>query len=156
MICKGIGKLTNSHEDSIWSRNKNVAVGTCLNKQSGYRVCTQHQPSTAVATPTAGAEGRGQALTDPESAKTSEPSCVADRVLVLWLGVRPETLRWESRVQDTGPPETSWPHTISIGDSSPRDLCLNANTQLHSTTSRLQCWKPHAKQLARQEHNSTH
>ena len=29
-------------------------------------------------------------------------------------------------------------------------------TQLHSTTSRLQCWTPYAKQLARQEHNATH
>ena len=82
-------------------------------------------------------------------------SRVADRVLVLQLAVRPETLRWESRVQDTGPPETSWPHVISIGKSCPRDLCLNAKTQLHSTTSKLQCWTPQAKQLARQEHNPT-
>ena len=29
---------------------------------------------------------------------------VADSVLVLWPGMRPEPLRWESRVQDTGPP----------------------------------------------------
>ena len=47
-------------------------------------------------------------------------SCVADRVLVLQPGVRPEPLRWESQVQDTGPPETSWPQGISIGKSSPR------------------------------------
>ena len=65
-------------------------------------------------------------------------SCVADRVLVLQPGVRPEYLRWESRVQDIGAPETSWSHIISIGESSPRDLCLNAETQLHSTTSKLQ------------------
>ena len=78
-------------------------------------------------------------------------SCV-----VLQPGVRPEPLRWESRVQDTGPPETSWPHVVSIGESSPKDLCLNAKTQLPSTTSKLQCWAPHAKQLAQQEHNPTH
>ena len=40
-------------------------------------------------------------------------------VLVLWPGVTPETQRWESQVQDIGPPETSGPHVISIGDSSP-------------------------------------
>ena len=28
-------------------------------------------------------------------------SCVADRVLVLGLGVKPEPLRWESQVQDS-------------------------------------------------------
>ena len=39
---------------------------------------------------------------------------------------------------------------------SPRDLHLNAKTQLHSTTSKLQCWTPYAKQLARQEHNPIH
>ena len=39
---------------------------------------------------------------------------------------------------------------------SPRDLHLNAKTQLHSTTSKLQCWIPYAKQLARQEHNPIH
>ena len=48
------------------------------------------------------------------------------------------------------------PMLILIGKSSPRDLCLNAKTQLNSTTSKLQCWTPHAKQLARQEHNPTH
>ena len=83
-------------------------------------------------------------------------SRVADRVLVLWLGVRPEPLRWESRVQDIGPPETAQPHVISNGKSSPRDLHLNTKTQLHSTSSKLQCWTPHAKQLARPEHNPTH
>ena len=41
------------------------------------------------------------------------PGWVADRVLVLQPGVRPELLRWESRVQDTGKPETSRPHVIS-------------------------------------------
>ena len=83
------------------------------------------------------------------------PGRVADRVLVLWPGVRPEIPRWESGVQDIEPPETSWPHVISISERSPRDLHLNAKTQLHSTTSKLQCWTPHAKQLARQEHNPT-
>ena len=82
-------------------------------------------------------------------------SHVADSVLVLQLGVRPEPLRWESRVQDIGPPQTSWPHVISISESCPRDLHLNAKTQLHSMSSKLQCWTPHAKQLAR-EHNPTH
>ena len=83
-------------------------------------------------------------------------SCVADRVLVLWLGVRPEPLRWKRHVQDIGPPQTSRPHVISNGESSPRDLQLNAKTQLHSTTSKLQCWTPYGKQLAREEHKSTH
>ena len=83
-------------------------------------------------------------------------SCVADTVLVLWLGVRADPLRWEIQVQDIGPPETSWPHIISIIESSPRDLCLHTKNQLHSITSKLQCWTPHAKQLPRQEHNPTH
>ena len=83
-------------------------------------------------------------------------SNLADRVLALQPGVRPEPLRWESRVQDIDPPETSRPLIISIGESSLRVLCLNAKTQLHSMASKLQCWKPHAKQLARQEHNPTH
>ena len=39
---------------------------------------------------------------------------------------------------------------------SPRDLHLNAKTQLHSTTSKLHCWTPYAKQLARQEHSPIH
>ena len=83
-------------------------------------------------------------------------SHVADRLLVLWLGVRPVSLRWESQVQDIGPLETSWLHVISNGKSSPRDLHLNAKTQLHSMTSKLQCRTPYTKQLARQEHNPTH
>ncbi|XP_057404314.1 serine/threonine-protein kinase MRCK alpha-like [Balaenoptera acutorostrata] len=83
-------------------------------------------------------------------------SHVTHRVLVLRPGVRPVPLRWESRVQDIGPPETSWLHIISNSESSPRDLHLDAKTQLHSKTSKLQCWTPYAKQLARQEHNPTH
>ena len=39
---------------------------------------------------------------------------------------------------------------------SPRDLHLNAKTQLHSRTSKLQYRTPYAKQLARQEHNPIH
>ena len=83
-------------------------------------------------------------------------SCVADRVLVLQPGVRPVPLRWESQVQYNGPPETSQLHIISNGKSSPRELHLNAKTQLHSTTSKLQCWTTYTKQLARQEHNPIH
>ena len=82
---------------------------------------------------------------------------VADRVLVLQPGVRPEHLRWETQVQDIGPPETSRPHVISNSESSPRDLQLKAKTQLYSTTSsKLQCRTPYAKQQARQAHNPTH
>ena len=66
-------------------------------------------------------------------------SPVADRVLLFQPGVRPVPLRWESQVQDIGQPETSRHNVISIGKNSPRDLCLNAKTQLHSTTSKLQC-----------------
>ena len=83
-------------------------------------------------------------------------SHVADRILVLQPGVRPQPLRCESQIQDIGPPETSRPQVISIGESSPRDLHLNAKTQLHSMAIKFQCWTPHAKQLARQEHNPTH
>ena len=81
---------------------------------------------------------------------------MADRVLVHRAGVRPELLRWESQIQDFGPPETFWPHIISIGRSSTRNLQLNDKTQLHPMASNLQCWMPHAKQLARQEHYTTH
>ena len=83
-------------------------------------------------------------------------SCVADSVLVLWPGISPVPLRWESQVQDIGPPGTSGLHIISNGESSTRDLHLSAKTQLHSMTSKLQCWTPNAKQLARREHNFIH
>ena len=99
---------------------------------------------------------RSWKLSSEERKALRNLSHVADRVLVLWPGVRPEPLRWESRVQDTGPPETSWLHVTSIGESSHRDLRLTAKTQLHSMTSKLQCWTPRAKQLARQEHNPIH
>ena len=73
------------------------------------------------------------------------PGRVTDRVLVLQAGVRSVPLRWESWFPVIGPPETSWPHVISNGESFPKDLHLNAKKQLHSTTSKLQCWTPHAK-----------
>ena len=57
---------------------------------------------------------------------------MADSVFVLQPDVRPVPLRLESGVQDIGPPEISQFHIISNGESSPRDLHLNANTQLHS------------------------
>ena len=47
------------------------------------------------------------------------------------------------------------PHNIKW-QKSPRDLHLNTKTQLPSTTSKLQCWTPYAKQLARQEENPIH
>ena len=53
---------------------------------------------------------------------------MADRVLVLWPSVRPVPLRWKSRVQDIGPPETSWLHVISDDKSSPSNLRLNVKT----------------------------
>ena len=81
---------------------------------------------------------------------------VAGWVLVLQPGVGPEPLKRESRVQDTGPRETSGPNIISVGESSLRDLCLNTKTQSHPTASKFQCWTPHDKQLPRQEHNHTH
>ena len=65
-------------------------------------------------------------------------SHVANRVFVLQPDVRPVPLRWESQVQDIGPPETSQLHVISNSKSSPRDLHLNTKTQLHSTTSNCQ------------------
>ena len=83
-------------------------------------------------------------------------SRVADRVVVFRPGVRAVPLRWESRDQDIGPPETSRLHITSNGKCTPRDLHLNAKSQFHSMTSKLQCWTCYAKQLARQEHNHTH
>ena len=83
-------------------------------------------------------------------------SCVADMVFVLQPGVRYVPLRWERRVQNIGAPKTSQLHIISNGKSYPRDLHLKAKTQLYSTTSKLQCWIPYAKQLARQENKPAH
>ena len=81
------------------------------------------------------------------------PGCVADRVLVLQPGVRPEALRWESWVQDIGPPETSQPHVISISESSPRDLCLKVKTQLHSTLELERTHKVNSWSLSRNSVN---
>ena len=75
---------------------------------------------------------------------------------VLWLGVRPAPLRWETQIQDIGPQGTTRLHVISNGESSPRDCHINTKTKLHSMTSKLQCWALYAKQLARQEHNVTY
>ena len=77
-------------------------------------------------------------------------SCCSSRVSSLsnWGG--------RADIQDIAPPETSRLHVMSNSKSSPRDLHLNTKTQLHSTIIKLQCWTPHAKQLARQEHNPTH
>ena len=80
-------------------------------------------------------------------------SCVDERLLVLQPGVRrqigePSSGHWSTR---------GLPAQRNIKrQKSPRDLHLNAKTQLHSTTSKLQCWTPYAKQLARQEHSPTH
>ena len=82
-------------------------------------------------------------------------SCVDNRLLVHQPGIRAVPLKWDSQVQDTGSQETSAPCTVKR-QKFPRDLHLYAKTQFHSTTSKLQCWTPHAKQLARQEHNPIH
>ena len=80
-------------------------------------------------------------------------SCVADRILVLWPGVRPEPLRWESRVKDSGPSETSRPHLISNDESSPRDLRLNAKTS--STQRSARCSARHPMPNNKQVRNTT-
>ena len=82
-------------------------------------------------------------------------SRVDDRLLVLQPGARAVPLRWESQVQDIGPPETSQLHVIPDGENLP-EISINAKTQPHSMTSKLQCWTPYAKQLARQKHSPTH
>ena len=57
-------------------------------------------------------------------------------VMVLWTGVRPEPLRWESRVQEIGLPKNSQPRGILIGKSSPRGLHLNTKTWLPPVASK--------------------
>ena len=84
-------------------------------------------------------------------------SCVDDRLVVLQPGVcqgcasevrEPGSGHWSTR---------DLPAPCNIKQrKSPRDLHLNAKTQLHSKTSKLQCWTPYAKQLAREEHNLIH
>ena len=81
---------------------------------------------------------------------------VEDRLLVLQQGVKgcasevgePSSGHWSTR-DLPAPRNIKW-------QKPPRDLHLNAKTQLHSTTRNLQCWTPYAKQLARQEHNPIH
>ena len=60
----------------------------------------------------------------------------------------PTSGHWSTR-DLSAPRNTKW-------RKSPRDLHLNTKTQLHSTTSKLQCWTPYAKQLARKEHSPIH
>lgn len=71
--------------------------------------------------------------------------CVAWVVLVLQLGVRPEAPRWETQVQDGGPPDNSWPHETLINESSPKRCQLNAKTRPHPKVSKLQCQRLYAK-----------
>ena len=60
----------------------------------------------------------------------------------------PSSGHWSTR-------DLTAPHDIKR-QKSPRDLHLKAKTQLHSTTSKLQCRTPYTKQLARQEHTPIH
>ena len=60
----------------------------------------------------------------------------------------PSSGHWSTR-DLPAPRNTKWQKSL-------RDLHLNIKTQLHSTTSKLQCWTPYAKQLARQERSPIH
>ena len=60
----------------------------------------------------------------------------------------PTSGHWSTR-DLPAPHNTKWRKSL-------RDLHLNIKTQLHLTTSKLQCWTPYAKQLARQEHSPIH
>ena len=71
-------------------------------------------------------------------------------------GVRLEPLGWEHQLQDTGLPENSQPQGILNNKSSPGSLHLDSITQLDPIAWGPQCWTPHAKQQARQEHKPTH
>ena len=70
--------------------------------------------------------------------------------------------RHQGCASEVGEPSSHWctrdlPAPCSIKrQKSPRDLHLNTKTQFHSITSKLQCWTPYAKQLARQEHSPIH
>ena len=57
----------------------------------------------------------------------------------------PTSGHWSTR-NLPAPHNTKWQKSL-------RDLHLNTKTQLHSATSKLRCWTPYAKQLARQEHS---
>ena len=59
---------------------------------------------------------------------------VDDSVLVLRLGIRAVPLRWESQVQDIGPPETSQLHVISNGENLPE---ISISTPRPSSIQRL-------------------
>ena len=61
------------------------------------------------------------------------PSCVAGMILVLQPGVGHEPLRWESQVQDIGPPDTSRPHVIPNGKNLPE---ISISTSRPSFTQR--------------------
>ena len=61
---------------------------------------------------------------------------------------KPSSGHWSTR-------DLPAPHNIKQRKS-PRELHLNTKTQLQSMTSKLQCWTPYTKQLARQEHNPIH
>ena len=77
------------------------------------------------------------------------PHHVAREVLVPRLGVGPELLWWECRVQTTGLTENVRPQGMLIGVSTPRGPHLGTKTWLHPTTCKLQCWMTQAKQPAR-------
>ena len=75
------------------------------------------------------------------------------RVLVLWPGVRPVPLRWESRVQDIGPPETSKLHIISHGENLPE---ISISTPRHSSTQQPASYSSgHPKQNSQQDRNTS-
>ena len=132
----------------------------------------QDSPAGIGAAPTAEQETNGQrspaapAATESHGTQTDwhsgETTSKMEKQLCGWQGLgalagcqvcasevgEPSSGHWST--------ETSWSNVISNGESSPRDLHLNAKTQLHSTTSKLKCWTPYAKQLARQENKPTH
>ena len=60
----------------------------------------------------------------------------------------PSSAHWSTR-DLPAPRNIKW-------QKSPRDLHLNAKTQLYSMTSKLPCRTPYAKQLGRQEQNPIH
>ena len=79
------------------------------------------------------------------------PCCMACGFLVPQPGVGPGPTGWELRVQDSGPPENSWPQGILIGMHSPEGIHINKKTRHHPTACRFQWWTPHDRQPARKE-----
>ena len=67
---------------------------------------------------------------------------------MLQPGVRPKPPRWETQIEDVGPPENSWAHEILISKSSPKGLPLSKKTWPHPKTRKLQFWTPHTKPSA--------